>query len=140
MSLIKAPREDLAGIAAAFGGESHSAESFEAMFDDHFVFWHVADNGKRVGFCAARVEGTMFQIGMIGIEPEFREALWKPTVDELAAYGRKNGDRIAYADVDALDSDILALYAKVGFREVSRKEKDAGDGYAFTEVELTRVL
>ena len=54
-------------------------------------------------------------------------------MDELIAYGRKNGDRIAY-------TDALERYGRMGFREVSRKEKDAGEGHVFTEVELTRVM
>ena len=34
----------------------------EATFDDHDVFWYIRDGDETVGFCAARVEGTMFQI------------------------------------------------------------------------------
>ena len=30
--------------------------------DDHYVFWYIRDGDETVGFCAARVEGTMFQI------------------------------------------------------------------------------
>lgn len=84
MTLLKAERKDAAEISAMScrmmhetydgllpGGAEETEyccgrfatrEAYETMFDDHYVFWYIRDGDETVGFCAARVEGTMFQI------------------------------------------------------------------------------
>lgn len=143
MTIVRAERDAAAGLASASAGASPeyalSASACEDLFDDRYVLWYVEDGGGTVGMCAGRVEGTMFQIRAVHIDAERRDALWASAVEDMMSYGRRNGDRIAYANVDAADSDTLARYGGMGFREVSRRERDVG-GRVATEAELTRII
>ncbi len=143
MILARAERDDAAGLSSASAkavrDRGLTKEECEAMFDGGYAFLYVTDGGRTVGMCACRAEGTMFQIAAVHIDAELRDGLWRSAVEEMMAYGRSRGDRIAYTNVDVSDSETLARYAGMGFRETSRRQRDAG-GLPVTEAELTRVI
>lgn len=127
-AVVPATPHDVAALAALHGASFHRGWD-EAEFADMLgrtdTLVHVMRRGRAVvGFVASRIAADESEILSIALQPSERGrglsgALLRSHLGHLAGRGVKT----VFLDVEEHNRPALALYARLGFRQVGRRER-----------------
>lgn len=130
-----------AAEAAFLDGKWQSAAAIAQDQADGIRYGYVLIDGRQAGYFAARLEGVSLFLSKIYLTAEYRgRGLGSELIQELLAYGRKNGMRRAYLHVNVNNARAVAAYERNGFRTIAHEVTPVGEGYEADDFIMARAI
>ena len=101
-----------------------SEKSVASELDNKLAFWMVATEGKTVaGYIGSQTVLDETDMMNVAVHPDFRrQGIAEALVNELVENLKKMGSHCLTLEVRASNAPAIALYEKLGFREIGRRK------------------
>ena len=101
-----------------------SEKSVASELDNKLAFWLVATEGETVaGYIGSQTVLDETDMMNVAVHPDFRrQGIAEALVNELVENLKKMGSHCLTLEVRASNAPAIALYEKLGFREIGRRK------------------
>ena len=128
MIIREMKREDVPGIAhleKVCFPDPWSENSIASELENPLSYWLVAeDNGNIAGYVGSQSVLDGADMMNLAVAPEYRQqGIGKKLVDSLVEHLQKQGIIALLLEVRVSNATAIALYEKIGFRQVGRRPR-----------------